>query len=152
MYRNFFSLNEEPRTRENAHAAALRRKVRRRADREPAAVETTIRANATKPSRGYVPLDGFVVFFKKDFRRRPALPRIASAVPSALEGLTAGFGMEPGMTPPQRPPKIQTIYPTRFDSRIVLKESPKKRGKGLGVLVPVGSTPRGAHTSGLSIP
>ena len=96
-------------------------------------------------------LNGFVFTVVKDFRRRPALPRIASAVPSALEGLTAGFGMEPGMTPPPLPPKIQCIYPTD-PVRIIKKETPKKRGKGLGVLVPVSSTPRRAYTSGLSIP
>lgn len=33
-------------------------------------------------------------------QRRPALPRTDSAVPSALGGLTSGFGMGPGVPPP----------------------------------------------------
>ena len=33
-------------------------------------------------------------------QRRPALPRTHSAVPSALGGLTSGFGMGPGVPPP----------------------------------------------------
>lgn len=33
-------------------------------------------------------------------QRRPALPRTFSAVPSALGGLTSGFGMGPGVPPP----------------------------------------------------
>ena len=32
-------------------------------------------------------------------QRRPALPRTLSAVPSALGGLTSGFGMGPGVPP-----------------------------------------------------
>ena len=32
-------------------------------------------------------------------QRRPALPRTNSAVPSALGGLTSGFGMGPGVPP-----------------------------------------------------
>ena len=32
-------------------------------------------------------------------QRRPALPRTRSAVPSALGGLTSGFGMGPGVPP-----------------------------------------------------
>ena len=32
-------------------------------------------------------------------QRRPALPRTYSAVPSALGGLTSGFGMGPGVPP-----------------------------------------------------
>ena len=32
-------------------------------------------------------------------QRRPALPRTDSAVPSALGGLTSGFGMGPGVPP-----------------------------------------------------
>ena len=37
-------------------------------------------------------------------RRRPALPRTRSAVPSALGGLTSGFGMGPGVPPLPWPP------------------------------------------------
>ena len=37
-------------------------------------------------------------------RRRPILPRACPAVLSAMEGLTAGFGMGPGVPPPPWPP------------------------------------------------
>ena len=37
-------------------------------------------------------------------RRRPALPRTSSAVPSALGGLTSGFGTGPGVPPLPWPP------------------------------------------------
>ena len=37
-------------------------------------------------------------------QRRPALPRTDSAVPSALGGLTSGFGMGPGVPPLPWPP------------------------------------------------
>ena len=42
------------------------------------------------PPRAKMPLVG---------QRRPALPRTDSAVPSALGGLTSGFGMGPGVPP-----------------------------------------------------
>ena len=37
-------------------------------------------------------------------RRRPILPRADPAVLSAMEGLTSGFGMGPGVPPPPWPP------------------------------------------------
>ena len=40
-----------------------------------------------------------------EIRRRPTLPRGDHAVPSALEGLTAVFGMGTGVTPPPLPPE-----------------------------------------------
>ena len=40
-------------------------------------------------------------------RRRPALPRTSSAVPSALGGLTSGFGTGPGVPPLPWPPAIK---------------------------------------------
>src|SRR4051794_24193550 len=36
---------------------------------------------------------------------------LASAVPSALEGLASGFGMGPGVTPPPQPPTTLSTYP-----------------------------------------
>src|SRR5207245_3220050 len=39
------------------------------------------------------------------FRQRPTLPHGNRAVPSALEGLTAVFGMGTGGTPPIKPPE-----------------------------------------------
>lgn len=33
-------------------------------------------------------------------QHRPSLPRPSAVVPSAMEGLTAGFGMGPGVPPP----------------------------------------------------
>ena len=52
-------------------------------------------ALAEGASPGKMPLGG---------RRRPALPRTLSAVPSALGGLTSGFGMGPGVPPLPWPP------------------------------------------------
>lgn len=48
-------------------------------------------ARAAPPRHRKMPLVG---------QRRPALPRTHSAVPSALGGLTSGFGMGPGVPPP----------------------------------------------------
>src|SRR5438552_18002035 len=42
---------------------------------------------------------------QKKFRQRPTLPHGNRAVPSALEGLTAVFGMGTGGTPPIKPPE-----------------------------------------------
>ena len=41
----------------------------------------------------------------KVFRHRPTLPRVSRAVPSALEGLTAVFGMGTGVSPPLSSPE-----------------------------------------------
>src|SRR5690606_2915093 len=44
---------------------------------------------------------------RKNVRRRPTLPpRTKEAVPSALGGLTTGFGMRPGVSLPLWPPKL----------------------------------------------
>ncbi len=48
---------------------------------------------------------------RKGSRRRPTLPRLHTAVPSALEGLTAGFGMDPGVSPPLWPPGTSPRFP-----------------------------------------
>lgn len=64
-------------TRPHAMARAQRRGTARRAGGPP--------RNAKMPLVG---------------QRRPALPRTHSAVPSALGGLTSGFGMGPGVPPP----------------------------------------------------
>src|SRR5438067_9057233 len=46
---------------------------------------------------------------QKKFRQRPTLPHGNRAVPSALEGLTAVFGMGTGGTPPIKPPESVTF-------------------------------------------
>jgi hypothetical protein len=79
------------------------------------------------------------------------------AVPSALEGLTSGFGMGPGVSPSLWPPRrCGVIWP------VVVAVSPEPHsgrvacmfavgvGQALGRLVPVSCTPCGASTSGLS--
>src|SRR5260370_41364419 len=38
---------------------------------------------------------------------------VSRAVPSALEGLTSGFGMGPGVSPPPKPPKRLPPPPSR---------------------------------------
>src|SRR6185295_1551088 len=43
--------------------------------------------------------------FGEKIRRRPTLPHGDHAVPSALEGLTAVFGMGTGVAPPLSPPE-----------------------------------------------
>ena len=78
--------------------------------------------------------------------QRPTLPRVPPVVPSALEGLTAGFGMDPGVSPPLWPP-CACFKP--FTQKLQGKEE-SSLGQGLGVLVPVSCTPHGASTSGLS--
>ena len=47
-------------------------------------------------------------------RRRPALPRADPAVPSALGGLTSGFGMGPGVPPPPWPPATKGLSRRSF--------------------------------------
>ena len=93
------------------------------------------------------------------------LPR---AVPSALEGLTSGFGMGPGVSLPPWPP-AQHVTPGRPRVKGVLSVCPEQHsgrehqqsrarvaplcggagvcGKPLGRLGSVSSTPRGASTS-----
>jgi hypothetical protein len=92
-----------------------------------------------------------------------AVPR---AVPSALKGLTSGFGMEPGVSPSPWPPKhygdvrtapARTISPSparyrpHLGNRTVdAKHTKNVEAKPLGLLVPVSSTSCNASTSGLS--
>jgi hypothetical protein len=82
---------------------------------------------------------------------------VARAVPSALEGLTSGFGMGPGVSPPLWPPKPWRARENR--SRRVKGASPGQprnsrasasKSQVLGLLVPVSSTRCRASTSGLS--
>src|SRR3954447_8840721 len=86
---------------------------------------------------------------------------VARAVPSALEGLTSGFGMGPGVSPPLWPPKrCLEIHVLRADPDVSGSASPRaelenhdnerERSQVLGLLVPVGSTRCRAYTSGLS--
>ena len=80
---------------------------------------------------------------------------VAQAVPSALEGLTSGFGMGPGVSPPLWPPKRRFPISGRCWGRGPRAElgncdSERERSQVLGLLVPVGSTRCRAYTSGLS--
>src|ERR1700728_4961525 len=83
------------------------------------------------------------------------LSREASlAVPSALKGLTSGFGMGPGVSPSRWPPQLYGDI-SRFPA--VSREPHSGRVacskcvcQALGLLVPVSCTPCGASTSGLS--
>ena len=87
-------------------------------------------------------------------------PTDCSAVPSALGGLTSGFGMGPGVPPLPWPPaaKGRSAIPggpggralraaQRDRARRILLKVAKEE---LGRLVPLGCTPRGASTCGLS--
>ncbi len=96
--------------------------------------------------RGYVPSgvcirshdSGRVIAKKKGDRRRPTLPRIPSAVPLALEGLTSGFGMEPGVSPPPGSPVtflhisscIWTEEGVKERSRTVTRARPRRISTG----------------------
>jgi hypothetical protein len=54
--------------------------------------------------------------------------QVALAVPSALEGLTSGFGMGPGVAPPLWPPK--RLLPKRIRDTgggASLEQSPRNR-------------------------
>ena len=86
------------------------------------------------------------------------LSREASlAVPSALKGLTSGFGMGPGVSPSLWPPG--TLWNCQAVVLAVSREPHSGREakfmsvlwcQALGLLVPVSCTPCGASTSGLS--
>ena len=92
-----------------------------------------------------------------------AVPR---AVPSALKGLTSGFGMEPGVSPSPWPPKhygdvrtapARTSVPARHGTdrtsgtaQWTRNNTKNVEAKPLGLLVPVSSTSCNASTSGLS--
>ena len=73
------------------------------------------------------------------------------AVPSALEGLTSGFGMGPGVSPPLWPPKRSGAPARRKPPELHSERvQPKVSCQVLGLLVPVSSTHCCASTSGLS--
>ena len=91
----------------------------------------------------------------KKIRRRPTLPHGDRAVPSALEGLTAVFGMGTGVSPPLSPPETGSSIWTGVPSvgrEQASGSSPRQEimVKPHGHLVPVSSTPYGASTPGLS--
>ena len=86
---------------------------------------------------------------------------VPRAVPSALKGLTSGFGMEPGVSPSPWPPKLygdvgrtSTQMTPGAGARPHLGNrtvnASKVEAKPLGLLVPVSSARRHASTSGLS--
>ena len=89
----------------------------------------------------------FVKSLGGDLLSHPA----SQAVPSALEGLTSGFGMGPGVSPPLWPPKRSGVSgyrkPPELHSERVQQEV---SCQVLGLLVPVSSTHCCASTSGLS--
>src|SRR5205823_6188300 len=60
---------------------------------------------------------------------------VTRAVPSALEGLTSGFGMGPGVPPPPWPPKRYEGASLRTDPEL---DSEREQSQVLGLLVPVG--------------
>src|SRR5207344_1272532 len=80
---------------------------------------------------------------------------VSRAVPSALEGLTSGFGMGPGVPPPPWPPKpgvrYRTILRAQPSSNLENRDSEREqRSQVLGLLVRVSSTRCRASTSRLS--
>ncbi len=81
---------------------------------------------------------------------------VARAVPSALEGLTSGFGMGPGVPPPPWPPKRWCPRSTDDGEDAALEQSSRtaiasaSKGQVLGLLVRVSSTRCRASTSRLS--
>ena len=82
---------------------------------------------------------------------------VAQAVPSALEGLTSGFGMGPGVSPPLWPPKRWSPRSSgTWIEGAALEQSSRttiasaSESQVLGLLVPVSSTRCRASTSGLS--
>ena len=81
---------------------------------------------------------------------------VTQAVPSAQEGLTSGFGMGPGVSPPLWPPKRclpiarEAAEGAIPEQRLENHDSEREQSQVLGLLVPVGSTRCRASTSGLS--
>ena len=66
-----------------------------------------------------------------EFWRRPTLPRVPPVVPSALEGLTAGFGMDPGVSPPLWPPETcPAIHRSRGDHKRKMRLRPRHISTG----------------------
>jgi hypothetical protein len=89
----------------------------------------------------------FVKSLGGDLLSHPA----SRAVPSALEGLTSGFGMGPGVSPPLWPPKRSGASGTPETSRTTQRaRATEVSCQVLGLLVPVSSTHCCASTSGLS--
>src|SRR5215211_2344408 len=89
----------------------------------------------------------FVKSLGGDLLSHPA----SRAVPSALEGLTSGFGMGPGVSPPPWPPKRSGGLPSPETSRTTQRaRATRVSCQVLGLLVPVSSTHCCASTSGLS--
>ena len=89
----------------------------------------------------------FVKSLGGDLLSHPA----SRAVPSALEGLTSGFGMGPGVSPPLWPPKRSGAPATPGTSRTTQRaRATEVSCQVLGLLVPVSSTHCCASTSGLS--
>src|ERR1700712_5555020 len=72
------------------------------------------------------------------------------AVPSALKGLTSGFGMEPGISLSLWPPKLYGVMQKAIDPVLRIIQAPDRNsgttqwtrnifeGQALGLLVPVG--------------
>ena len=78
---------------------------------------------------------------------------LPGAVPSALKGLTSGFGMEPGISPSLWPPKLYGVSkslsaPDRNSGTTQWTRNIFE-GQALGLLVPVGWALL-LYTSGLS--
>ena len=109
-----------------------------------------VRERPPAPPRRKMPLVG---------QRRPALPRTDSAVPSALGGLTSGFGMGPGV-PPLPWSLTNKGHSASGARRRALRAAQRDEGpprgphgkcrEELGRLVPLDSTPHGAYICGLS--
>ena len=86
---------------------------------------------------------------------------VPRAVPSALKGLTSGFGMEPGVSLSLWPPKLYGVRSTNSRSLVTFQLVPDRNsgttqwtrnifeGQALGLLVPVGWALL-LYTSGLS--
>ena len=106
-------------------------------------------ARTPRPGNDEAPPQGrrFVKSLGGDLLSHPA----SRAVPSALEGLTSGFGMGPGVSPPLWPPKRSGASGTPETSRTTQRaRATRSCCQVLGLLVPVSSTHCCASTSGLS--
>ena len=71
-----------------------------KSDRRPCRPPVAAREEGSRPGGRLDPPGDFHEKMPLVGQRRPALPRTDSAVPSALGGLTSGFGMGPGVPPP----------------------------------------------------
>ncbi len=99
-----------------ARPASASRSYRPRARRAHAELtlrpECRARRNGKSPARSWTGRAP-----PKVIRRRPTLPHGDHAVPSALEGLTAVFGMGTGVSPPPSPPETGSTIWTGASSR-----------------------------------